>query len=411
VTDRPEMLLQDQVRGEGGALTERTRRRSYSVAEEARTWRLLTLLVVTAVLWITFDQITHGVYFSARNITNLTVQTTILAVVAVGTNLVLIVREIDLASGSLISLTGVLAVYAQVHWSWNAAASIILAVTLGAAIGALHGGIIVFFRVPSFIMTLAGLMYLSGVAFIVSNGFVVSGASPGFNRIANYYISPRITLVVLGVILAALVARGIIRAARTSARRSLGLTMGLRPVRVLSWFGFAGAVGVLMWAYVSYDGLPALIAILGVIAAGAWYVGRHVRFGRHLYAIGGNREAARRAGIRVSAAIWVVFAVAGALAAVGGVLLASRLQAATPDMGSLIPLNAISACVVGGTSLFGGRGDVAGALLGALALQSILNGLSLEGVNTYYQYIAIAWILVMAVVSDAFVARRLQAGT
>ena len=131
-------------------------------------------------------------------------------------------------------------------------------------------------------------------------------------------------------------------------------------------------------------------------------------FGRHLYAIGGNPEAARRAGISVGRIIVIVFVIAGFLAALGGVLQASRLDAASPDVGNLVPLNAISAAVVGGTSLFGGRGSILGTLLGALILGSILNGLSLMNVNTYYQYIAIGWILVGAVAVDAAAQRRVS---
>jgi len=152
--------------------------------------------------------------------------------------------------------------------------------------------------------------------------------------------------------------------------------------------------------------LPTTITILALAGIVLWFVGRYTAFGRHLYGIGGNPEAARRFGVDVDRTVILVFMIAGLLAALGGVLQASRLDSAAPDIGSLVTLNAISSAVVGGTSLFGGRGTVIGTLVGALVLGSILNGLSLMAVNTYYEYIAIGWILVVAVAVDGVVRRR-----
>jgi D-xylose transport system permease protein len=179
-------------------------------------------------------------------------------------------------------------------------------------------------------------------------------------------------------------------------------------VTVIAALTVALIFGVFFWSYASFNGLPYIVAVLAVAAVVMWFVGQYMSFGRHLYAIGGNPEAARRAGISVGRIIIIVFVIAGLLAALGGVLQASRLDAASPDVGNLVPLNAISAAVVGGTSLFGGRGSILGTLLGALILGSILNGLSLMNVNTYYQYIAIGWILVGAVAVDAAAQRRVS---
>jgi D-xylose transport system permease protein len=259
-------------------------------------------------------------------------------------------------------------------------------------------------------MTLAGLMYLSGLAFIVSNGFVLSGTGQSFYKIANDSLSHSVT-VSLGVVLIVLVACGFLLVAvrrRQEAGAPAGGRPGVRPVTVIAAATVAVIFGVFFWSYSSFDGLPYIVAALGVAAVVMWFVGQYLPFGRHLYAIGGNPEAARRAGISVGRITIIVFVVAGFLAALGGVLQASRLDAASPDVGNLIPLNAISAAVVGGTSLFGGRGSILGTLLGALILGSILNGLSLMNVNTYYQYITIGWILVGAVAVDAAAQRRVS---
>jgi D-xylose transport system permease protein len=268
--------------------------------------------------------------------------------------------------------------------------------------------VIVRLGVPSFIMTLAGLMYLSGLAFIISNGFVLSGTGQSFYKVANDSLPHSATLV-LGITLGAGAATTWL-ATLVSRRRQQGVISDgrftMRPVSVFAAITIALVFAVFFWSYASFNGLPYIIAVLGVAAVMMWFIGHYTAFGRHLYAIGGNPEAARRAGISVGRIIVMVFVVAGFLAALGGVLQASRLDAASPDVGNLVPLNAISAAVVGGTSLFGGRGSILGTLLGALILGSILNGLSLMNVNTYYQYIAIGWILVAAVAVDAAAARR-----
>jgi D-xylose transport system permease protein len=395
------------------AAVEQTGRRpttGYSTAAEAQTWRLLVLVAVTAGIWIFFHFKTDRIFITPRNLSNLTVQSSITALVALGTTWVLIVRQIDLACGSLLSLAGVVVVKLQVSAGWSIPQAIAVTLGIGMAIGLVHSVVIVRLGVPSFIMTLAGLMYLSGLAFIISNGFVLSGTGQSFYKIANNSLSHSVT-VSLGVVLIVLVACGFLLVAvrrRQEPGASAGNRSGLRPVTIIAAATVALIFGVFFWSYSSFNGLPYIVAALGVAAVVMWFVGQYLPFGRHLYAIGGNPEAARRAGISVGRITIIVFVVAGFLAALGGVLQASRLDAASPDVGNLIPLNAISAAVVGGTSLFGGRGSILGTLLGALILGSILNGLSLMNVNTYYQYITIGWILVGAVAVDAAAQRRVS---
>jgi D-xylose transport system permease protein len=389
--------------------TERRKTTGYSVAAEAQTWRLLVLVAFTAGIWIFFHLKTDHIFISPRNLSNLTVQTSITALVALGTTWVLIVRQIDLACGSLLSLAGVVAVKLQVAAGWSVPQAIAVTLALGMAIGLVHALVIVRLGVPSFIMTLAGLMYLSGLAFIVSDGFVLSGTGQSFYKIANNSLSHSVT-VSLGVALALFVAvcALLVVVRRRQEGASADARPNLRPVTVIAALTVALIFGVFFWSYASFNGLPYIVAVLAVAAVVMWFVGQYMSFGRHLYAIGGNPEAARRAGISVGRIIIIVFVIAGLLAALGGVLQASRLDAASPDVGNLVPLNAISAAVVGGTSLFGGRGSILGTLLGALILGSILNGLSLMNVNTYYQYIAIGWILVGAVAVDAAAQRRVS---
>jgi D-xylose transport system permease protein len=163
-----------------------------------------------------------------------------------------------------------------------------------------------------------------------------------------------------------------------------------------------------LWIFLSEHGLPAPVAILGGVALFSSFVLRHTAFGRHVYAIGGNPEAARRVGIRVSGVIIVLFMFSGLLAALGGVIQAARLDAGPPTVGLLLALDAISAAVVGGTYLFGGKGSIGGILVGTLFLASIQNGLNLEGVATYWQYIVSGTVLLGAVAVDQLAQRRTE---
>ena len=381
--------------------------RTHSRVVDATRWRLLALFGFTAVMWIVFDYLTDGVYLTPRNISNLTVQASITALVALGTNWVLLVREIDLSSGSLLSVVGVITVALQADHGWSVPTAVALALIIGVVAGTVNGAIIVGLRVPSFIMTLGAMMYLRGLAFIISAGFVVSGASDSFFNIANSELSTALTSA-LGALIAAIVAIYCLRSMRVRrpAEQAGPAWQAPRAINVASGAVLLIVGGVLLWAYTSYNGFPTPVAIVAVVALVMWFVGKYTRFGRHMYAVGGNPEAARRAGIAVGRTILIVFAIAGFLAAAAGVLQASRLNAGPPDIGSLITLNAISAVVIGGTSLFGGRGTVAGALLGTVVLASILNGLSLLAVNTFYQFVVIGWIMVLAVAIDSAAQRR-----
>ena len=389
--------------------TERRKTTGYSIAAEAQTWRLLVLVAFTAGIWIFFHFKTDHIFISPRNLSNLTVQTSITALVALGTTWVLIVRQIDLACGSLLSLAGVVAVKLQVAAGWSVWQAIAVTLALGMAIGLVHALVIVRLGVPSFIMTLAGLMYLSGLAFIVSDGFVLSGTGQSFYKIANNSLSHSVT-VSLGVALAVFVAVGalLVVVRRRQEGASAAGRPTLRPVTVVAALTVALIFGVFFWSYSSFNGLPYIVAVLGVAAVVMWFVGQYMAVRaaplRDRRQPGGG-EASRNLG-RTDHRHRLRHRGLPRRARRRAASLAPRRGVA--DVGNLIPLNAISAAVVGGTSLFGGRGSILGTLLGALILGSILNGLSLMNVNTYYQYIAIGWILVGAVAVDAAAQRRVS---
>ena len=356
--------------------------RSHSVVAERRTWRLLFLLAIMGVMWIAFNQMTDGIYITPRNLSNLAVQAAITGVVAIGVGALLIAREIDLSVGSLLGAVVVISVWLQVDHRWTALPTVLVALGFGLAIGLFQGLCTTVLRIPSFIVTLAAFSYLRGVAYGVTGSVTLFGTTSSFRSVLRRRVlgagdghrhrrclRPRALL--LGVAAMAASPRDRHRGDRPEPATG-------RARSVLRCWELV--CGLALWVFVSYQGLPAPVAILLTIALVAAFVGRHTAFGRHIYAIGGNPEGARRAGINVTGVVVVLFMFSGALAALGGIMQAARLDAGPPNLGLLLALDAISAAVVGGTYLFGGQGSVSGILTGTLFLASIQNGLNLKGV-------------------------------
>ncbi len=382
--------------------------RAYSVAAEARIWRILVLLAVTAAIWVVFHQLTDGVYISARNLSNLSVQLTMTALAAAGMTALLISREIDLSAGSLYAVVTVLTVYVQVKYRWGAVEAVALGLLIGLSVGAFQGIVTTRLKIPSFIVTLAGFTFLQGAAFAISGAEVLSGTSDAFVRIANGSIPRDLTLALGAAVFAVWLWIWLkpMRLLQPNAGRTA--LAELRPVTVLGALAVAGVLSVALWAFSNHRGLPYPVAILAVVVALWLFVAGSTPFGRHVYAIGGSPEAARRSGIRVERVGLVLFCAMGVLTALAGIIQASRLDAGPPSVGPFLALDAISAAVVGGTSLFGGVGSLTGTLIGTLLLASIQNGLSLMGINTFYQYMASGTILLVVVAIDSVARRRVR---
>jgi D-xylose transport system permease protein len=383
--------------------------RSHSVVAERRTWRLLFLVAIMGVMWIAFNQMTDGIYITPRNLSNLAVQAAITGVVAIGVGALLIAREIDLSVGSLLGAVVVISVWLQVDHRWTALPTVLVALGFGLALGLFQGLCTTVLCIPSFIVTLAGFSYLRGVAYGVTGSVTLFGTTSSFRWFSEGEFSVPVTVIVIvGVFVLALCFWGWQRWLLHRETGIAAVVQSLRTVELISTAVLGAVCGLALWVFVSYQGLPAPVAILLAIALVAAFVGRHTAFGRHIYAIGGNPEGARRAGINVTGVVVVLFMFSGALAALGGIMQAARLDAGPPNVGLLLALDAISAAVVGGTYLFGGQGSVSGILTGTLFLASIQNGLNLKGVATFWQYIVSGVILLAAVAVDQLAQLRAQ---
>lgn len=352
------------------------------------------------------------VFFSALNFANLITQVAVTALIAIGVVFVLLIGEIDLSIGSVTGVCAVcVAYFAQPDTSHSVPglAAMFLALGLGLAIGFLNGAIFAIIGVPSFIVTLAALLIYNGVIIRwIGSQATIGIQSPIINNFANYWL-PRNW----GWALAAAVSLGFagITALNVYSRKRAGLPLGNVPVLVARVLFVSG----LTWLVVAIcnhgrsPGVPFSGVTLVTMIAAWTFVARRTTFGRHVYAVGGNPEAARRSGINVKFVRICVFMISSLMCGVGGIVLAGQLGGVATDVGSYQStfLAAIAAAVIGGTSLVGGRGRVVSALLGATVLGTITNGLGLMGVSAAIEYVIDGTILLLAVTLDTLARRRL----
>lgn len=363
-----------------------------------------TVLMGLVVVWIFFQSLNDN-FLSARNLSNLLLQTAVLGTLAIGMVMVLILGEIDLSVGAIAGVSAALLALLITDHGWPAWAAIVIALLLGAAIGLVHGTIIVAAGIPSFIITLAGLLVWQGVQlWLVGDGGEIPIRDQAIRSIASSYLVPAFGWVLAVLVIAGFAVR---RQVRRIRRRRHDLPVASPAGEAIAVALTAVVVLAITWVLNSYFGIPwVFVLLLGLVAGGGALI-TGTTFGRHVVAIGGNREAARRAGIPVRRTVVTVFALISAIAALAGIIEASRQFSASNALGGgTLQLNAIAAAVIGGTSLFGGRGRIYHAILGALVVGSVQNGLDLLGEPAAVKNIATGVILVVAVVLDALGRRR-----
>ena len=356
-----------------------------------RTNATLIALVVLALALALIDP----TFASARNLSNVARQVTIVGIIGVGMTMVILIAGIDLSVGSVV---GVAAVVVTLLMQYGLPAWLAVPVTLlivGGLIGLWNGFWIAHYRIPPFIITLGMLTIGRGVALSLSGGSSIPVADPSFAVLGSAYIPPSPTLVLLATAAILGIYTTVKSLGKDGKAGALSFERNLPGV-------IAAGVGLLLAAYVfgAGDGLPVPVAIFVAIAALAIFVLGHTRFGRRLYALGGNEEAARLSGINIYATKMIVYVTASLLSALSGILLASRLNGASPNLGTMFELDAIAAVVIGGTSLSGGSGTIGGTIIGALIIGVLNNGMSLLGVSSFYQLIIKGLIISVAVWFD-----------
>ena len=352
---------------------------------------------VLATMWAVLAILpgTRAVFLTEGNIATLFTQSAVLLVVAVGMTMVIVIRGIDLSVGAGVALTGVVAALAQIKLGLPAPVAIAAAIGVGAAIGAWHGFWVGWLGVPAFVVTLAGFKAFRGGALVLSDAKGLS-LDYRFAFLASHVPSSATWIAVL-VALAAGIALTLRDAQRRKAFKLEGLGTRILALRIAGQILLAG----LLLAVFGRRGVPVPVLIAAAIALWGVFVTKRTRFGRHLYAIGGNPEAARLSGIDVRRTTMGVYVILGVLTAIAGVLLAARVNGVTPgNQGQLLELDAVTAVVIGGTSLAGGRGSVVGTVLGTLVFATLANGMNHLRIDSNWQLICTGLILLVAVLVD-----------
>jgi D-xylose transport system permease protein len=413
-TDRPTLNADLAPRPSDAEVAGRTRIGSWRVQTDAL--RAYTMLFALLVIWLAFQWATanpenpYGFFLLPRNFSNLMRQASVTGVLAVGMLMVIVAGQIDLSVGSVVGLAGGIAAIVQGWLGWGLGPSLAAGIAVGVLIGAFQGGLTAYLNIPAFIVTLGGLLAWRGVILGLTRGETVPVALPGFKMIGQDYVAP-----VAGWALAALAIGAVVLAnvRRERARRRYELGAAGAAVMALRVALPSALVLAFVYWMNSYEiapgrfaGIPVPVFVLLAVALGGGFLTQHTTFGRYLYAIGGNPDAARLSGISLRKHVLAVFCLMGGLAGLAAIIYTARVGSGAPDAGVLLELDAIAACVIGGTSLMGGRGTVFGALLGALIMASLDNGMSLTEVKPYTQMIVKGAILVAAVGLDMAGRRR-----
>lgn len=418
--------------------------RSLLLSTEVDT-RLLGMIGALAIIWIGFDLLSGGLFLTPRNLWNLSVQSASVAIMATGMVLIIVSRNIDLSVGSILGFTGMVMALMQAEWlprglglgleqpyTWIVV--LIVGLAVGAAIGGLQGFIVAYVGVPSFIVTLGGLLVWRGLTFQLASGRTIAPMDPTYALLGG---GPKGSLgEVASWVIAVLASVGVVYSLIAARRRRRRYGFPVRPAWAEFLAGSLGCVAVLaaVWVANSYfwpeqlarqyaadhgiawpaGGLiipvgianPVLIAI-GVTIFMSILATRR-RFGRYVFAIGGNPEAAELGGINTRRTVMLTFAVMGLLAAVSGAILTARLNAAVVGLGTQAELAVIAAAVIGGTSFAGGIGTIPGAVLGAVVMQSLQSGMVIMKVDSPIQDVVVGIVLVAAVGLDTVLRRRVS---
>jgi putative multiple sugar transport system permease protein len=371
----------------------------------------IALFVIMAI----FTVMTKGIFISSRNISNLMNQTGYIAVLAVGMTLVIVIRHIDLSVGFLAGFLGAVAAIALVQFKMPVFAVIPMVLALGVVAGMATAFLVAQMKIPSFVASLAGwLIYRGALQMVTAGTGTIIVPNPSFNAIGNGFIPdfpemsflPGVHKVTLLLGLVAIVMFIFSEINDRRKKQAYNFEVLTKSIFILKMVFISALVGYITWVLAGYRGLSWTVVVVLIVVAVYNYVASKMVLGRHIYAIGGNPEAAELSGISVKKLTYVVFGSMGMLSALSGILFTSRLQSATTTAGTLFELDAIAAAYVGGVSAAGGVGKVMGSIIGALVMTSLTSGMNLMSIDISYQYIVRGAVLAAAVIFDVITRNR-----
>ena len=374
-----------------------------------------TVLIALALIWVLFWALTDGIFLKPRNISNLFRQASIISFLATGMVLVIVLGNIDLSVGSVVGFLSAVTAFLQVKVFYDllpkifpqmeragigvlsTILTIISVLILAAIIGVWQGSLIAYLKIPAFIVTLGGMQIFRGGVLGVTQGKTISPIESSLVQIAQGYVSNGlgwiIALAVVGIIyFTAILGR--------NQKRSYGFEIPAMWKDMLKATIIAGVVVAYVFIMNRYRGIQIPVLILAGVALLISYISTNTRFGRYAYAVGGNLEATRLSGINIKKTIFLVHVLMGVLSGVAGIILTGYVAAGTVNAGQNYELETIASCVIGGTSLMGGKGTIIGAMVGSLIMASIVNGMSVMNMDIFWQYIVKGMVLIIAVYID-----------
>jgi D-xylose transport system permease protein len=374
-----------------------------------------TMIFALLVIWLLFGFLTKWVFFSPTNLSNLFRQMTIISFLAIGMVIVIVTGNIDLSVGSVTGFVGVIAaglqaqLFSRLLPEWfpglsplnvsllSTVLTVIICLVTGGLIGTFQGALVAYLGIPAFIVTLGGQLIFRGALLGYTQGKTIVPIEEPFKAIAQGYLARTAGFILPAVVIAAVYAFYIWNRRQ---RRIYGFSLKPLYVDLLKASAFSAAIVLYVIIMNQYQGLQNPVLLMALIAVVFTYITKNTRFGRYVYAIGGNREATKLSGINIERNVFKVFILMGVLCAVAGIVLTARVAAGSISGGQNYELSAIAACVIGGTSLMGGEGSIFGAIVGSLIMASLENGMSVMNMGIEWQFIIRGFVLIFAVYID-----------
>jgi len=377
--------------------------------------RQYAMALALVVIMIFFQILTGGILFKPLNITNLILQNSYVLILGIGMLLVILTGNVDLSVGSVAAFIGAISAIFMVQMKMPVLPAVILCLVLGALVGAWQGFWIAYVRIPAFIVTLAGMLVFRGLTMVLLQGQTISPYPESFQAIANgFFLSD--TFVVSGINMIAIII-GIILSLiyifieykKIQNMKKYNFEILPMPLTVGKIAVIVIAINLLIFSLAAYKGIPVVLILIVALIAIYTFITQKTIAGRHVYALGGNEKAAKLSGIKTKRVMFWVYVNMGMLAALAGLVVAGRLNAATPKAGTNFELDAIAACFIGGASASGGIGTVIGAIIGALVMGVLNNGMSIMGVGVDWQQAIKGLVLLAAVAFDVYTKSKANA--
>src|SRR5438105_10844645 len=374
------------------------------IKNNLRDYGMLISLVAIMAL---FQVLTDGTLLRPLNLTNLVLQNSYIVIMALGMLLVIVAGHIDLSVGSVCGFIGALAAVLMVNQGWHFVPAALVCLLAGGVIGAAQGWFVAYSKIPSFIVTLAGMLVFKGLSLALLQGQSIGPFPVEFQRLSSGFIPDvlagtdlRTTSLLGGLLAAAALGYFSLRGRAQQARH--GMESEPYVFFIAKTVLFVAAIVFLTWLLSSYKGLPNVLIVMSVLIVAYDFVTRRTTVGRRIYALGGNEKAARLSGIKTERLAFFTFVNMGVLAALAGLVFAARLNTATPKAGLGFELDVIAACFIGGASASGGVGKVMGAVIGAFVMGVMNNGMSILGIGIDYQQVIKGLVLLAAVFIDVY---------